>query len=123
MTVRSPDDISGLLLAWSKGDQTALNDLMLLVYEDLRGIARRHLKRQKVRQLLQSGTLAHEAYLRLVQARGIRCHNRAHFFALCSQMLRQILVDHAQMPLRQTGWKTSRGAVGRSFARVQCSRC
>jgi RNA polymerase sigma factor (TIGR02999 family) len=90
-------DISGLLAAWSKGDETALNELMPLVYEDLRGIARRQLSRKSRAWIVQSsGTLAHEAYLKLVRTRGISCQNRAHFFALCSQMIRRILVDHAR---------------------------
>jgi RNA polymerase sigma factor (TIGR02999 family) len=89
-------DISTLLIAWSRGDEGALGDLMPLVYEDLRGIARRQLRRHVPGALLASGTLAHEAYLRLVHARGIRCNNRAHFFAVCSQMIRRILVDHAR---------------------------
>lgn len=67
-----------------------------MVYEDLRRIARRQLSRRPSGHILQSGTLAHEAYLKLVQARGIRCQNRAHFFALCSQMIRRIVVDHAR---------------------------
>jgi len=67
-----------------------------LVYEDIRGIARRHLRRQSTGHMVQSGTLAHEAYVKLIQARGIRCQNRAHFFALCSQIIRRILVDHAR---------------------------
>ena len=96
MTTRGPEGISGLLVAWSKGDEEALNDLMPLVYGDLRGIARRQLRRQSAGQIVSSGTLAHEAYLKLVHGRGIRCQNRAHFFALCSQMIRQILVDHAR---------------------------
>ncbi len=96
MTAGEPEDISGLLLAWSKGDEAALNDLMPLVYADLRGIARRQLSRKSAGHILQSGTLAHEAYLKLVQARGIHCQNRAHFFALCAQMIRRILVDHAR---------------------------
>jgi RNA polymerase sigma-70 factor (ECF subfamily) len=91
------EDISGLLVAWSNGDEAALNHLMPLVYEDLRGIARRQLHRKSPGRILQSsGTLAHEAYLKLVQARGIRCQNRAHFFALCSQIIRRILVDYAR---------------------------
>ena len=94
--IRSPEDISGLLTAWSKGDEAALTDLMPLVYQDLRGIARRQLRRSAGPVLPSSGTVAHEAYLKLVQARGIRCENRAHFFALCSQMIRRILVDHAR---------------------------
>lgn len=96
MNPSSSEDISGLLVAWSKGDEKALVALMPMVYEDLRGIARRHLSRRSSGHILQSGTLAHEAYLKLVQARGIRCQNRAHFFALCSQMIRRIVVDHAR---------------------------
>ena len=91
------EDISGLLVAWSNGDEEALNHLMPLVYEDLRRIARRQLSRKpQGRILASSGTLAHEAYFKLFHARGIRCQKRAHFFALCSQMIRRILVDHAR---------------------------
>lgn len=88
-------DITEMLAAWSKGDEKALAEVMPLVYDDLRLIARRHLGRSPAPSV-QSGTLAHEAYLKLVRARGIRCNNRAHFFALCSQMIRRILVDHAR---------------------------
>ncbi|HET8549338.1 MAG TPA: ECF-type sigma factor [Bryobacteraceae bacterium] len=93
---RIPADISSLLVAWSRGDEAALAGLIPLVYDDLRDIARRQLRRRIPDRLLESDSLAHEAYLRLVQARGIRCENRAHFFALCSQMIRRILVDHAR---------------------------
>jgi RNA polymerase sigma-70 factor, ECF subfamily len=96
MTPAGPPDITGLLAAWSRGDEAALNDLIPLVYDDIRGIARQHLARRSPGYMVQSGTLAHEAYVRLVQVRGIRCHNRAHFFALCSQMIRRILVDHVR---------------------------
>lgn len=96
MNPSGSEDISGLLVAWSKGDETALVDLMPLVYEDLRKVARRQLGRRSSGHMLQSGTLAHEAYIKLVQSRGIRCQNRAHFFALCSQMIRRIAVDHAR---------------------------
>lgn len=96
MTVGTPKDISGLLVAWSRGEEDALNEVMPMVYEDLRGIARRHLRRSAGRMLPSSGTLAHEAYLKLFRARGIRCRNRAHFFAMCAQMIRRILVDHAR---------------------------
>ena len=88
-------DITGMLAAWSKGDQQALTDVIPMVYDDLRIIARKHLGRFPAQTVL-SGTLAHEAYLKLIHARGIRCNNRAHFFALCSQMIRRILVDHAR---------------------------
>ncbi len=88
-------DISRMLEAWNGGDEKALAELMPLVYKDLRMIARRHLGGFQA-QSVQSGTLAHEAYLKLVQSRGIHCDNPAHFFALCSQMIRRILVDHAR---------------------------
>jgi RNA polymerase sigma factor (TIGR02999 family) len=87
-------DITAMLSAWSKGDDKALKDVIPLVYEELRVIARRHLG--KIQAPVQSGSLAHEAYLRLINVRGIRCNNRAHFLALCSQMIRRILVDHAR---------------------------
>lgn len=96
MTPPTGADISNLLEAWSKGDAGALRELMPLVYADVRGIARRHLGRRSGSQMPSSGTLAHEAYLKLVHAHGIRCRNRAHFFALCAQIIRQILVDHAR---------------------------
>ena len=96
MTSGGSDDISALLVAWGKGDNNALVALMPMVYEDLRGIARRQLSRRSPGHILQSGTLAHEAYLKLFQARGIRCQNRARFFALCSQMIWRIVVDHAR---------------------------
>ncbi len=96
MMAENPEDISGLLVAWGKGDEAALKDLMPLIYDDLRGIAHRQLRRRSSGNTLQSGSVAHEAYLRLVRTRGIRCHNRAHFYAVCSQMIRRILVDHAR---------------------------
>ena len=68
---------------------------MPVVYGDLRLIARKHLARHQG-HTVQSGTLAHEAYLKLVHTRGLRCNNRAHFFALCAQMIRRILVDYAR---------------------------
>lgn len=95
--MRAGEDISDLLTAWCRGDEGALNHVMPMVYEDLREIARRQIRRSPGGILPSSGTLAHEAYLRLAHARGIRCRNRAHFFALCSQMIRRILVDQARM--------------------------
>jgi RNA polymerase sigma factor (TIGR02999 family) len=92
---KEPVDITGQLQAWSKGDEQALTAMIPLVYDDLRLIARKHLGRRQA-LTVQSGTLAHEAYLKLVHARGIRCNNRAHFLALCSQMIRRILLDHAR---------------------------
>jgi RNA polymerase sigma factor (TIGR02999 family) len=90
-----PLDITGMLAAWTRGDEQALRDVMPVVYGDLRLIARKHLARHQ-EHTVQSGTLAHEAYLKLVHTRGLRCNNRAHFFALCAQMIRRILVDYAR---------------------------
>ena len=88
-------DISALLCAWNEGDQEAAQELMALVYPEIRRIARQHLARRPD-ESLESAALANETYLKLVRARGIHCQSRAHFFALCAQMIRRILVDHAR---------------------------
>ena len=89
-------NISGLLAAWSNGDNEALSHLVPFVYPELRRIARQHLWRRPAGHTLESAALANEAYLKLVRAGGIHCENRAHFLALCSQIIRRILVDHAR---------------------------
>jgi RNA polymerase sigma factor (TIGR02999 family) len=89
-------DITGLLAAWNGGDARALDRLVDLVYPSLRRIARRHLERRRPGESLESAALTNEAYLKLVRAGGIRCEGRAHFLALCSQIMRRILVDHAR---------------------------
>ena len=96
MGTRGPQDISALLTAWSGGDDEALRRLIPAVYPELRRIARRHLSRQSAGHTLESAALANETYLKLILARGIHCENRVHFFALCAQMIRGILVDHAR---------------------------
>jgi RNA polymerase sigma factor (TIGR02999 family) len=88
-------DFSGLIAAWSRGDEEALNELIPLVYPELRRIARLHLRRNP-NHSLQSAALVNEAYLKLVQAPGIHCESRAHFFALCAMTIRRILVDHVR---------------------------
>jgi RNA polymerase sigma factor (TIGR02999 family) len=96
--VRNADeqDITGLLVAWNDGDVAALNRLMDLIYPKLRRIAHWHLEHRRAGESLESAALANEAYVKLVRAGGIRCENRAHFLALCSQIMRRILVDHAR---------------------------
>lgn len=96
MAVESQRDISGLIAAWGDGDQKALHSLISAFYPELRRIARQHLKHRPSGQTLESAALANEAYLKLIQAGAIRCENRVHFLALCSQILRRILVDHAR---------------------------
>jgi RNA polymerase sigma factor (TIGR02999 family) len=96
MTAGRSGDISGLIAAWGNGDEQALSRLVSLVYPELRRIARQHLGRRQAGHTLESAALANEAYLKLIRAGGIRCENRVHFLALCSQIIRRILVDHAR---------------------------
>lgn len=96
MTSEHSEEITGLLAAWKSGDEEALNRLIPIVYPELRRIARYRLLRQSSNHSLESAALANEAYLRLVRTQGIHCENRVHFFALCAQMIRRILVDHAR---------------------------
>jgi RNA polymerase sigma factor (TIGR02999 family) len=96
MSVEGREDISAWVAAWGEGDEEALGRLMTAVYPELRRIARRHLGRRPPGQTLESAALANEAYLKLQRAGGIRCENRVHFLALCSQMIRRILVNYAR---------------------------
>ena len=96
MPAEGSRDISALLAAWGEGDAQALGKLIPIVYPELRRIARRHLDHRPPGHTLESAALANEAYLKLVRAGGIRCENRVHFLALCSQIIRRILVDHAR---------------------------
>jgi len=89
-------DISRLLRAWSDGDQEALKSLIPIVYSELRGLARRYLRRERAGHSLQSSALVNEAYLRLVDYKRMQWQDRSHFFAVASQVMRRILVDHAR---------------------------
>ena len=89
-------DITGLLKAWGQGDQQALEQLMPLVYAQLRAQARRYMRGEQSGATLQSTALVHEAYLRLINAQDVDCHDRVHFFALSAQIMRRILVDAAR---------------------------
>ncbi|MDQ2899856.1 MAG: ECF-type sigma factor [Acidobacteriota bacterium] len=80
--------------AWSDGDQSALEGLTPIVYNELHHLARRYMDRE--RPSLQTTVLVHEAYMRLVDYRRMRWQNRAHFFAVSAQLMRRILVDHAR---------------------------
>jgi RNA polymerase sigma factor (TIGR02999 family) len=90
----APADVTELLIAWSRGDQAALEDLMPLIYDELRRLAHRHLRREQAGQTLQTTALVNEAYLRLVDQARTELHSRAHFFAIASRQMRRILVDH-----------------------------
>ena len=96
MAALDPIDITGLLKAWGRGDEQALEQLMPLVYAQLRAQARRHMRAEPSGATLQSTALVHEAYLRLVNARDVEWHDRVHFFALSAQIMRRVLVDAAR---------------------------
>jgi RNA polymerase sigma factor (TIGR02999 family) len=88
--------VTRLLLQWQAGDRAALNDLLPLVYGELRRIAGRQLVAERRGHTLQSTALVHEAYCRLVQQDLPEWRNRAHFYAVAAHLMRQILVDHAR---------------------------
>jgi RNA polymerase sigma factor (TIGR02999 family) len=88
--------VTELLVRWRAGDSDALESLVPLVYKELRDIARRHLIRERPGHTLQSAALVHEAYLRMLDQRPFDSENRAHFLAVASRLMRQVLVDHAR---------------------------
>lgn len=91
--------VSVLLVNWGQGDPNARDELIPLVYAELRRIARRYLWQERPDHTLQSGALVHEAYLRLVHEKPPQWQNRAHFFGVAAQLMRHILVDHARRRL------------------------
>jgi RNA polymerase sigma factor (TIGR02999 family) len=88
--------VSVLLRAWGRGDLQARDDLAAAVYRELRRRAGAYLRRERPDHTLQPTALVHEAYMRLVGQERVAWQNRAHFFAIASQMMRRILVDHAR---------------------------
>jgi RNA polymerase sigma factor (TIGR02999 family) len=90
------DDVTALLLAWSDGEDAAHGRLIDVVYEDLRRVARRHLRGERGDHSLAATALVHETYLRLIDQRRVRWQNRAHFFGIAARLMRRILVDHAR---------------------------
>ena len=92
----SNNNVTQLLLAWGNGDQEALNQLIPLVQDELHRLAARHMRGEKPGHTLQTTALVNEAYCRLVELKEIRWQNRAQFFAIASQMMRRILIDHAR---------------------------
>ena len=96
MDVPEREDVTRLMIDWSNGDPVALDQLMPMVYSELRSLASRYLRRERIDHTLQPTALVNEAYLRLVDQRSVRWQNRAHFFGVAAQMMRRILVDHAK---------------------------
>ena len=89
-------EISRLLHAWSDGDQTALDGLTPIVYDELRRLAHYYMGRERPGNTLQTTALVNEAYMRLVDYKRMQWQDRAHFFAVAAQVMRRILVDHAR---------------------------
>jgi RNA polymerase sigma factor (TIGR02999 family) len=92
----SGTDLTGLLRAWSAGDQAAAAELMPVVYEQLRRQASRYLARERSDHTLQPTALVNEAYLRLAEQRRVRWQDRGQFFAVAATVMRRLLVDHAR---------------------------
>ena len=95
-----PENITELLASYGRGDKESLDQLMPIVYDELRRQAARYLRREKAGHTLQTTALIHEAYVRLVDQRNMQWQNRAHFFGIAAQMMRRILVDHARSKKR-----------------------
>jgi len=89
-------EVSDLLRAWSEGDQRVLDKLTPIVYDELHRLARRYMKGERPGHSLQTTALVNEAYMRLVDYKGMHWQDRAHFFAVSAQLMRRILVEHAR---------------------------
>lgn len=89
-------EITELLLKWRGGDQSALNELMPMVYDELRRLARQFMRRERAGHTLQTTALVNEAYLRMVNSSQVEWNDRAHFFAIAAQLMRRVLVDEAR---------------------------
>jgi RNA polymerase sigma factor (TIGR02999 family) len=96
MPAASPQEITELLLAWSQGQQDALDRLTPLVYGELRRLAHHYMAGERTGHTLQSTALVNEAYLRLVDSSRVKWQNTAHFFAVSATLMRRILVDFAR---------------------------
>jgi RNA polymerase sigma-70 factor (ECF subfamily) len=104
---RDQKQISEILRDWSGGNDASANVLLTLVYDELRKIASQYLRKERSDHTLQPTALVHEAYLKLVDISGISWQSRAHFFAVASNVMRQILVDHARARLTEKRGKDS----------------
>lgn len=96
MKQSSPQEISALLRAWSSGDESALNRLTPLVYEELHRLAHGYMRRERAGHTLQTTALVNEAYMRLVDANLVQWQDRTHFFGIAAKLMRRILVDFAR---------------------------
>jgi RNA polymerase sigma-70 factor (ECF subfamily) len=102
------DDITQILTRWNEGEEKALEELVPLVYRELHNIAHRYLRRESETRTLQTTALVHEAYLKLVDQKRAKWHNRAQFYGVAAEIMRRILIDNARKRLRH---KRGGGAV------------
>jgi RNA polymerase sigma factor (TIGR02999 family) len=91
-----PPPVTQLLVAWGNGDETARDELMPLVYQELHRLAHHYMKRENPGHTLQTSALVNEAYVKLVDQRDVHWQNRAHFYGIAAELMRRILVDHAR---------------------------
>jgi RNA polymerase sigma factor (TIGR02999 family) len=96
MSQQSPKEVTQLLQAWSRGDETALDRLMPLVYDELRRLAHHYMTRENAGHILQTTALVNEAYLQLIDANTVEWQDRAHFFAISANLMRRILIHFAR---------------------------
>lgn len=96
MGLERPGDITALLCAWSHGDPAALETLVPFIDSELRRLANISLQKEPPDRTMDTTALAHEAWLRLIDGKRVDWHDRAHFLAVCAQLIRRILVDHAR---------------------------
>src|SRR5512136_197453 len=96
MARASAQDINQLLRSWSEGDQTALDTLVPLVYDELHRLAHHYMQHEGRDHVLQTTAVIHETFLRLTRSKPTDVQDRAHFFGICSRLMRQILVDFAR---------------------------
>jgi len=108
------EPVTELLQNWKQGDEKALQDLLPLVYNELRRLAHYHLQSERPDHTLQSTALVHEAYVRMIGQQPVQFENRAHFMAIASRLMRQILVDYARE--RRAGKRDGGCRIGLEFA-------
>jgi len=96
MQIEPSQDITRLLVAWSEGDVSALDQLAPLIHAELHRLAHNYMRREQPGHLLQTSALINEAYIRLIDWKNVRWQNRAHFFGVAAQLMRRILVDFAR---------------------------
>ena len=107
----SRGEVTRLLSDWNNGDATALDRLVTLIYGELCRTAHRYLRHERIGHTMQTGTLVHEVYLRLIKASDMECRNREEFFRIAARLMREVLVDFAR----------KRNAVKRGGSRIQVS--